>query len=44
MDVAGGTLVVDLTDVDDHGATASLTGPAVIVARGEVLVPDPAEN
>ena len=44
VDVAGGTLVVDLTDVDDHGATASLTGPAVIVARGEVLVPDPAEN
>lgn len=35
VDVPGGTLLVDL-----GGAEAWLTGPAVVVARGEVLLPD----
>lgn len=35
VDVPGGTLLVDLV-----GAEGWLTGPAVVVARGEVLLPD----
>ena len=41
VDVPGGTLVVGLSGFDGRSAEATLTGPAVIIARGDVLVPDP---
>jgi len=43
VDVPGGRVQVELSGVDDTGARESwLTGPAAIVAHGEVLVPPPA--